>query len=301
MSRNVSRALVTGATGFVGSNLVGGLLEASWQVSVITRPDSSIEILAPYSSQVDIHVHDGSMKSMSGIVAASKPDVVYHLAAMVSADHREEDIDQMVTSNVLFSTQLAEAMFRNGANRLVNTETFWQHQTGTDDFVPVCLYAATKQGFRDILQYYVHSCHLNAISLVLYDTYGANDPRKKLFSLLKQSVRDGTQLDMTLGEQLVDIVHVDDVVAAYLRAGDMLLEKDHKLETYAVSSGCKMTLRELVERVEREAEVQIKLNWGGKSYRPNEVMTPWQGEQLPGWQPKVDLASGLREVFRDLD
>lgn len=241
------------------------------------------------------------MDGMLTIVKAASPDVVYHLAAVALWQHQVDDIDQMISANILFSTQLLEAMSRNGAKHLVNTETFWQHYKGSDEYAPMCLYAATKQASRDILTYYVGTGCTNAISLVLYDTYGPGDPRKKLFNVLRQASQAGRQIDMTPGEQIVDMTHVDDVVSAYLHAGGMVLsESVGKLDTYAVTSGHRMTLRELVELIVRETGISVRPNWGGKPYRTNEVMVPWVGKPLPGWRPKIDLVAGIREVFRDL-
>lgn len=295
-------ALVTGATGYLGSHLVRGLLAEGWQVHAITRPSSSQRLLDAHLQQIILHTHDGSMNGMLEIVAAVKPTVVFHLAAMVLSEHQVENVDQMVAANILFSTQLVEAMFQCGVKNFVNTETFWQYCEGSKDYDPVCLYAATKQAFRDILIYYVGVGRINAISLVLYDNYGPNDPRKKLFSFLKQAAQAARMIDMTPGEQIVDMTHVDDVVAAYLRAGQMLMSENvTNLDTYAVTSGQRMTLRQLVELVVHETGISIQPNWGGKPYRTNEVMEPWVGKPLPGWQPKIDLVAGVRDVFRRLD
>jgi nucleoside-diphosphate-sugar epimerase len=294
-------ALVTGATGYIGSHLVGGLLDAGWQVHVVVRQASSLHMLKNYLQCITVHIHDASMVGMFNVMVAAKPDVVYHLAAATSSEHQMEDVDRMLEANIQFSTQLTEAMYRNGIKYLVNTETFWQYQTGNDIYAPVCLYAATKQAFHDILRYYVDLGYLNALSLVLYDTYGADDPRKKLFSLLKLARQEQRQISMTSGEQIVDVSHVDDVVAAYLRAGEILLsESPKRLNTYAVTSGRRMSLRQFVEIIERETGILMPINWGGKPYRLNEVMKPWLGKPLPGWCPKVELAVGLREVFKGL-
>jgi nucleoside-diphosphate-sugar epimerase len=292
-------ALVTGATGYIGSNLVGGLLAEGWQVHVIMRASSSRHLLAPYLNRITGHDHDGSVGGMMNILAASKPKVVYHLAAMASSEHRMENVDQMVSANVLFSTQLVEAMFRNGTKNLVNTETFWQYSKGAEEYAPVCLYAATKQAFRDILIYYTGNGHVNALSLVLYDTYGPDDPRKKLLTFLKQAAQEKRQIEMSPGEQIVDLMHIDDIVSAYLHAGETLLsQKDCNFKTYSVTSGQRMTLRELVELIVRETGITLQPKWGGKPYRTNEVMEPWLGKPLPGWQPKVDFSSGVHDVFK---
>lgn len=291
-------ALVTGATGYIGSQLVGGLLSKGWQVHIIVRPSSSTHLLDPYLDRIIVHAHDGSMVRMMNIIASTKPEIVYHLAAMTSSEHRMEDVDQMVSTNVLFSTQLVEAMFRNGTKNLVNTETFWQFCNGSVEYSPVCLYAATKQAFRDILTYYVNTGSINALSLVLYDTYGPDDPRNKLFAFLKKAAQEKQQIDMTLGEQVVDFIHVHDVIAAYIYAAEILLAKaHHNFDTYAVSSGKRMKLKQLVELIAHETGISIQPNWGKKPYRTNEVMVPWLGKPLPGWKPKVDFSTGIHDVF----
>lgn len=294
-------ALVTGATGYVGSCLAKKLLAEGWAVHVITRQSSSLHLLDACLDKMTIHVHDGSASGMLEILAVANPDVVYHLAAKAASEHKVDDIDQLIAANVLFSAQLVEAMCRNKTKYIVNTETFWQHNNGTDTYDPVCLYAATKQAFRDILLYYVKTGCVRAISLFLYDTYGPGDPRRKLFNVLKQAAREGRPIDMTPGEQIVDMVHVDDVVEAYIRAGEILLGgNSDKLEAYAVTSGRRMPLRQLVELTMHATGAPIHPNWGGRPYRENEVMVPWLGKPLPGWHPQVDLETGIREIFNEL-
>lgn len=294
----MKRALVTGASGFIGSRLVARLLADDWDVHVVLRPQSSLALLSDVETRISVQWYSGATQQMLDILAASRPDVVFHLAAQASADHQALDIEQMIASNVLLSTQLAEAMVRSGVTRLVTTETFWQHRSGTEQYQPVCLYAATKQAARDMLRYYVDVGSINVISLVLFDTYGPDDPRKKLINLLKEVARDGRPIEMTPGEQIVDLVHVDDVTSAYLRAADLLLESvGAGLQTYAVSSGERMSLRDLVGLIERVCDLSFSIKWGGKPYRLNEVFNPWLGETLPGWRPKIGLAAGLRDVF----
>ena len=67
-----------------------------------------------------------------------------------------------------------------GVKILVNTGTSWQHYENKD-YSPVNLYAATKQSFEAILQYYVEVASLKAITLKLFETYGLDDPRPNFF------------------------------------------------------------------------------------------------------------------------
>ena len=129
----------------------------------------------------------------------------------------------LVDSNVLVGTQVAEAMLRAGCRGIVNTGTSWQRDArGAYD--PVCLYAATKQAFEDVLTYYVSAEGFAATTLRLYDTYGPDDPRPKLVNALAGALRSGTPLSLSPGEQLLDLVHIDDVTAAFAAAGRRLLD-----------------------------------------------------------------------------
>jgi nucleoside-diphosphate-sugar epimerase len=205
-----------------------------------------------------------------------------------------------VEANVLFGTQVLEAMARHHIPYLVNTGTSWQHFLN-QSYSPVNLYAATKQAFEDILRFFVQSGSLTAITLKLFDTYGAGDPRRKLFALLREAARSQQPLAMSAGEQFINLVHVDDVARAFLVAANRLfsgLVAGH--EVYAVSSGNPIPLRELVELCERVGGVPIPVAWGKRPYRQREVMEPWStGETLPGWFARIGLAEGLRSILEE--
>lgn len=291
-------ALVTGGTGFVGSHLVRRLVSENWQVHVIIRPGSDSSELSEQQNQLLLHVHDGSIASMQQITDEAKPDVVFHLASLFLSEHQSQDIEPLVTSNLLFGTQLVEAMSKAGVNRLINTGTSWQHYESRD-YSPVNLYAATKQAFEAVSQYYVEARGLRVITLKLYDTYGMDDPRPKLLNLLKSVAETGQRLDMSSGEQLIDLVHINDVVEAYIVAAQRLLSDEVVgCEQYAISSGQSLPLKELVMYIDSILKKKLEINWGGKKYRDREVMEVWSsGPQLPNWVPNITIGEGLVEAF----
>jgi nucleoside-diphosphate-sugar epimerase len=297
-SKEEKVALVTGATGYVGSQLVKRLVSEGWNVHIIVRPQSDLRILSSITENVTIHVHDGTTEGMCGILFNSKPLVVFHLASLFLVQHKTSDIETLVASNILFGTQLVEAMVRHGAHSLINTGTSWQHHNN-EDYCPVNLYAATKQAFEHILQFYVESTPLKATTLKLFDTYGPCDTRPKLFSALRKAAEEHLPLAMSPGEQLLDIVYIDDVVEAFIVASHRLLkEQGAKYEEYAVSSGKHIKLRELVDVYQHLIGRELPIEWGGRSYREREVMVPWsKGKKLPRWEPRVELREGITAVL----
>jgi nucleoside-diphosphate-sugar epimerase len=291
-------ALVTGATGYIGSNVVRRLAAGGWNVHVIARNDSKLTLLEKVCDCVNIHRHDGSTKQLFDIVKQAAPDIVIHLAAFASVTHTPEDTVPMLQSNVVFGTQLVEAMLANDVYSFINTGTFSQH-CDNKVYSPSSLYDATKQAFRDILTFYTETTPFKAITLELYDNYGPDDPRSKIMNLLRRAVLDGKPLDMSPGEQLLDIVYIDDVVDAYVTAAERLTAvQEVKDEVYAISSGHPIRLQDLVQAFEQATGRRLQIVWGGRPYRKREIMVPWnQGAALPNWTAKVSLQEGIKRFM----
>ncbi|MFC5476707.1 NAD-dependent epimerase/dehydratase family protein [Massilia suwonensis] len=286
------RALVTGASGFVGSHLARRLVEEGWDVHVLLRPDSRLDALAPVLDRLTVHrLDDGELID---IVKAAAPDAVFHLAAVFLAQHKPEDVGTLIEANILFPTRLLEAMAANGVRILVNTGTAWQHFENRA-YDPVNLYAATKQAFEALLAYYVNALGFSAATLALFDTYGPGDPRPKLMSALYKAAASGQALSMSGGEQLLDMVYIDDVVDAYLAAERALRGAGPVQLHYGVSSGAPLRLKELVAAFEAALGVRLEAGWGERPDRPRETMRAWTDvEAPPGWRARMPLAEGLR-------
>ncbi|MGJ9417707.1 NAD-dependent epimerase/dehydratase family protein [Massilia sp. CMS3.1] len=289
---NKRRALVTGASGYVGSQLARRLVADGWEVHVLLRAGSSLAALAGVN--VTLHRCGTTTADLVEIVRMAAPDAVFHLAALFLAQHRPEEVAGLVQANILFSTQLAEAMAANGVRILVNTGTAWQHFEGRD-YDPVNLYAATKQAFEAILAYYVNAAGMSVATLALFDTYGPHDPRPKLMSALWKAAASGGALSMSAGDQLLDMVYIDDVVEAYLATERALRAAGPVQLRYGVSSGAPLRLKDLVAAFEAALGVRVNVGWGERPCRPRETMLPWtRFEAPPGWQPRMPFEEGMR-------
>ena len=292
------RVLVTGATGFVGGHLVKRLLKERHEVHVLVRPTTDLALFGDDLDRIVSHRHHGTTEGMVELVRNAQPDAVMHLASLFLGEHQSTNVDDLIASNVLLSTQLAEAMAVNEVQLLINVGTSWQHYED-GRYNPVNLYAATKQAYRSILRYYIEAANLKVINLELFDTYGPNDQRGKLFALLDRLRTSGDTLAMSPGDQQLDPVYIDDVSEAFIAALKLLRSDVVQDEaTYSVRSQNPIKLKDLVKTYEDATSSTLNIEWGGRPYRDREVMVPWsRGETLPGWSSTVTLQEGIKRIL----
>lgn len=293
---NIKNVLITGATGFVGSHLTKRLVDDGFNVSIIHLQSTSLPLSEFYKSKVKHFLYDGSSENVLNIFKNSNPECVFHLASLVLSEHRLQNITPLISSNVLFGCQLLEAMKLIGCNKFINTGSYWQHYNN-ETYNPVNLYAATKQAFEDLIKYYTEAANIRAVTLKLFDTYGPNDQRGKLLNLLENAGHSGKTIDLTPGEQLINLLYIDDVIDAYLATLKLFNLSDFRYETFGVGNENPIRLREFVEMYKKITGLNIKINWGGKRYRSREILIPWTNwNALPEWRPKIDLEMGIKKL-----
>ena len=202
--------LITGATGFVGKHLTASL-KNKHKLFILARPGSNC-------SSIDAEgffIFDDNIPMLVEYLGQKKIDGVIHLASLYIAEHKSEQIKDLVLSNIYLGTALLEACKEAGVRWFLNTGTIWQNYNvldGSDEYNPVNLYAASKQAFMTMARYYMETSGIRFCTLKLCDTYGPDDTRRKIFALFEQIAKTGETLDMSPGEQLLDIIHIDDVV-----------------------------------------------------------------------------------------
>jgi nucleoside-diphosphate-sugar epimerase len=302
----VSRALVTGATGFIGSHVARALLDSGAEVHLVVRPGAHLERVPDLGARVVVHTDDGTIEGMQAVVGAAAPEVTFHLATNFVAEHQAGDVAGFVQDNVGFPARLADAVASTAAASgagavFVNVGTCWQHVEGAR-YRPKSLYAATKQAFEDVLVFYADRGLLRTATVNVFDSYGPLDHRAKLLGALVRALQTGDTLQMSSGVQLIDLVHVDDIVRALFVAATRLLAGDDLVGEgpgyFAVSSGAPVTLRGLVDEIGRVAGRPVLVEWGARPDRAGDMVEHWDaGPPVPGWAPAIPLSDGLAQLL----
>lgn len=268
----MQKVLLTGATGYIGSNIARTLLDEGYEVHIIMRPYSKTDLLSDIKEKIRIHVFGGSTKELIDIFTEITPYLVIHLAALYVAEHTAADIESMLNSNLYFGTQVLEASANSGVKYFINTGTYWQNYNG-EEYNPVNLYAAMKQAFESILKYYIEISEMRSVTLKLIDTYGLSDPRPKIMTLLKRASENGDKLEMSPGEQEVGLVYIDDVVRGFLLAIQAVQRLGpHMRDSYIIAPDKYYVLKDVVKIFEEVSGKKLNIVWGKRPYRKREIL-----------------------------
>ncbi len=300
------KLILTGSTGFIGRHLTQALIDDGHDVYVVIRPKTLSSIVG----LKDAYIHDRGVEGLIAFCQGVKPDLVFHLASLYLPEHQPKDIQALCESHIQLGVELLESLAQTRKTYpdipcpLVWTGTAWQ--TSEPYGQPVNLYAAFKESFEVLLKFYADAFAQGVVALRLYDTYGPKDPRQKLLSQVREAVRQRTVLDMSSGEQKMDLLHVRDVVAGLRVAGaraQMLTRQKRSgfFEGYALRSNRIMSLRELVEFFCEVNRVDPPVRWGVRPHRPRQVMRPDRSlPVLPEWSPQVPHETGFTDFFKEM-
>jgi CDP-3, 6-dideoxy-D-glycero-L-glycero-4-hexulose-4-reductase len=285
------KVLMTGATGYIGRKLVQRLAADGHEIYAVVRKSSRTEELKPFVKGI---LYSKPYLELFEQVQNIHPDIYINLAGTYCGNHSPEQIGMLLDANVILPAYAADAAVRAGVRHIIHTSSYQQCYNG-EEYYPINFYAATKRSFEDILTYYTSDGSVNAVTLQLFDTYGADDTRRKVFNLVR-ALKDGESLDLSPGMQKLYFVYIDDVIEAYVSAMHLLETKEAGFyRKYAVRSEVPVRLKEFAKRYVKLTGKNVQLNWGKRSYAKKEIMDPTgYGETLPGWKALVSYEEGLK-------
>jgi len=290
------KILIIGASGFIGKHLVRAI-KIHHSITVLLQFESD-KLSIP--SDVKSIIYDKSnVSNIEECIRKEKISGIIHLASLFLKDHKLDQIRELIDSNILLGTQILEIASKSGVKWFINTGTFWQHYNN-EDYNPVNLYAATKQAFENIGKYYIETSDIKFVTLKLNDTFGPNDTRPKIFSLWDKISKSDETLDMSPGNQIIDISYIDNITAAYEKLIEILESDgtDINGKSFALYSENRLTLKELARLFEKFTNRKLKINWGGKPYREREVMEPWKsGDSIPDFKNIISLEKSIQSFL----
>ncbi len=301
-----SRALVTGAAGFVGANLVRRLVEAGHDVVAVTRPGGTawrLEDLSTTARLLELDLRDRT--AVERAIADARPDWIFHLAAH-GAYSWQGDFETMVAVNVSATEALLAAARAGGVSAFVHAGSSSEygrkeHAPREDEWLLPNSYYATTKAAATHLTALAASEGLPALTLRLYSIYGPwEDPRRLVPAIVREAAHD--RLPPLVGPETArDFVYVDDCCDALLAAA-RLGAPDVPGAVLNIGSGHQTRLDELVEVARGALGIEASPNWGTMPQREWDtnrwVSDPRTALAVLGWQATTSLADGLLATSR---
>ena len=293
------RVLITGATGFVGMNLMPMLEDKcpEAEILLLCRNTAKAKNLFPYKNCKICQSEDWDA------VRKFQPEVVLHLASLSTSRNDAEIIPELIHSNIMYGVQLLDALKEDTELRLfVNTGSFAEYRYGSDSLNDAYLYAATKSAFRSFAEYYSQLGGYKFVNVIPYTIYGGKPTIKRLMDYILESMDAQSPVDMTLGEQILDFTHVDDLCDFYIH----LISHQDELNqvknggNFHVGTGVGTSIRHLATLMEQVYGKPCHINWGGRPYRDRDTMYAVapiaKNMALLNWKAKISLKEGIEKM-----
>ncbi len=301
----MSKYLVLGGAGFIGSNLTRELVRRGERPRVFTRPTATIGNLGDILDQVDL-VYGDFMDDVTLRAALKDVEIVFHLISTTFPSMTLKSSVYDILSNLLPTIRLAELCLELKVPTIVYASSggtiYGEPQTDIitehHPLVPKSAYGQSKLNIENYLRFYARTTSLDIKILRLSNPFG---PRQNpygiqgLIAVAMGCARDRRPLKIFgAGTAVRDYIYIDDAIEVMLRAatraGPIVAN---------VSSGRGTSVRDVVAAIEQVTGRTIAKQFVPE--RPGDVNVNILSNDLArglyDWDPQVDLAEGLRRTW----
>ena len=283
------KLLITGGTGFLGSNLARHLVDRGHEVSVLARNSSSLARLHSHENRLNV-LEFVSVADIRELVSRARPDCIIHTAC--NYGRAGESFGEITATNLMFPLALLDAAISNGTGSFINTDT------SLDKYLNP--YTLSKKQFAEWGQWLAGEQRIQFINVLLEHMFGPGDSASKFTThVIRSCLQEAQKLKLSPGEQKRDFIYIDDVVSAYHTILNNLERLQH-FEDLPLGSGHAVSIREFVETVCKLTGTRTKPEFGAFPYRENEAMF-CQADTVRlhtlGWVEEYDLAAGIKRTI----
>jgi len=299
----MSRVVVTGGAGFIGSNVARLLADQGHEVVILDDLSHGYEHLIDRRCRfirLSLAEADRLPEALKGATA------VMHFAASSIIARSFTNPMEYIENNVVNATNLLEAMRQAGVRKLVfssSASVYGEPERipvrEDDSKRPLQMYGATKLAFEEVLHAYHSSFGISSVSLRYFNAYGPGDLQQPVTRAVPRWIQAAlTDRPLRMywkGEQYRDYVFVDDIARAHIEV--LPLEGYH---VFNVGSGDGILMKDVAGRLGEITGRQLTIEDAGE--RPGDPMRLVADvsriREAVGWEARTPLREGLAEAVR---
>jgi UDP-glucuronate 4-epimerase len=317
----VSRILITGAAGFIGSHLVQALVDQGNDIVGLDNFDPFYSRamkernLAEVGAERRWTFRELDMLNVAAVRSLLTPDtIIVHLAAKAGVRPSLADPTGYAQANVTGTAAIAEAARQAGVSRIVfgSSSSVYGDSTPVpfrEDAVavaPVSPYAATKRAAELFLASIAPIYGFRVVSLRFFTVYGPRQrPDLAIHAFTRKMVEGRTLTLFGDGTQARDYTYCDDIIAGVLAAIRWSANAPLGVETFNLGGSRPIPTEAMVAEIAGALGVQPKIEWA--PMQPGDVQQTAadisKSHRVLGYQPKTPFPEGIRRFvhwFREV-
>lgn len=296
--------VMTGATSFLGRNVLKGLLEKNYKVYALVRKTSPVLEQLPKNENVE-YIY-GSLQELELILEKVEcADYFIHFAWDGSGNlgRADETIQKM---NVKYSQKALDISYKLGCKKFIfpgsQAEYGIVHERIYEDTpcVPVSAYGKAKLEFSNWASEFSKEKTLEFIHLRIFSVYGPGDREGTLVDACVKKFNQGECMKLGPCTQKWNFLYISDFVEAVLA----IINEQNIEGIYNIASGDTRTLREFVQEIYELSNKSGRYEFGEIAANPegSPALDPdiERIKKAVGWYPKVLFSDGIREIMRGI-
>lgn len=299
----MQRAIITGATGAIGTALINELISNNVEVLVFCREDSKRNDRIPVHKLVTKKYC--SLDELSSVVndTGKSYDVFYHFAWQGTTGAARNDM-YLQNENVKFALDAVEVAKRFGCHTFIGAGSQAEYgrvegklKSDTPAF-PEMGYGIAKLCAGQMTREHAHQLGMKHIWVRILSVYGPNDGAQSMVMSTINKLKAGEIPQFTKGEQLWDYLYSGDAARAFYLLG----EKGADGKTYVLGSGKAKPLAEYIEEIRSVVNPDTEIQLGAIPYAPKQVMHLQADiDELAkdtGFEPFVEFKDGITRIIK---
>ena len=305
MNKN-SKILITGATGFLGANLVKFLYNDNKNISILINKNSNLWRINDIIKQIDVNnVNIKNKNKVYEKIKEIKPDYVYHLATY-GVHPSQNNLDEIIKTNILGTSNILHALEKYGIKRLVNVGSGFEYGKGknnikeTDCLNPLTPYGITKVTQSLLVKYFSELKNIPSVTLRPFTPYGRMESKGRLISDIMISIIKNKPLNLSSMYTYRDFIFIDDVLDALKKAANVPKIEG---EIFNIGSGKATSIKKIVDTSMKLVKNKPEIKWNSNKPRSMDKFQSIsfsdlkKSKKLLKWEPLISLEKGLENSY----
>ncbi len=285
----MSNILITGSTGFIGSNLLNYFSKKE-KIYIILRKKNSTKNKNFTNKNITKIIYT-NYNDLNRKLQKIKASTVIHCATHYIRKHNHNDIQKLSESNILFGNIILENLTKMKTKKFINFSTVWEDYNAIKDNT-ANLYSTYKKGFSFFLDYYKKTFpKIKFFNLMIADTFGKNDKRLKIINMLKNNYKNNKVTKIISNNLFINLLNIKDI----LDAVNLIVKKNISPDKYLLKNKNSFKILDIIDYFNEHNTKNIKVKWLSKKNINEKI---YSYKLLSGWSPKHSKIKDIIDIIK---